>query len=849
MDYERDEIALEDWAEAKGKARRLGDIEHASKSCSLTAANPKRDIVREHVAHVAEKIKGILENAKGCTRGGRKAAYEALSGMDVEAIAAIGLVTVFRFAGLYTREGARQYRAVLPSVISNLAKTLSAELWADCIKKEDVRLYEKLLKKVPRGVNTKYRLRRFAQLAKSKGMAQEPLDHDVLMGLAEPILDAVLSTGLFEVHKEYDGPYYLTLSKETAEAIDLNTVDILDCARPRYFPMVSPPIPFSAPNDGGYLKEGMRVFSTIMSSHRDRGAYKLLERSMKSGECKPLTQAVNVLQASRWTINKPVLEAVEAAHAHGWKARKLPEVEAPEVPEVPEDILEMPEEDQKAFWRAAYEAKKLGMEATSNRMSMGEILDTAHLLKDYPAIYFPHFIDRRGRVYPKPIFNFHRADYVRGLLAFADPVPLGDKGLDWLAIHVANTAAGAQYGKLDKRSYEDRKAWTYSNRDALGAIARGWREAPEKWVNGVENPFQFLAACLEWDAVCSQGALQGGREALSRLPVSIDGSCSGLQNYSAAMRSATEGGLVNLLPSGVPNDVYAAVSERTVGMVQADLLSEDEVVRALAAIWLGYGITRSVVKRQVMTFVYGSKSFGFSRQILSDLMRPISRAVALGQLDSHTFGDDDGRAAAGYLAKVVYRAIQGVVPGAYQAMEWIQAEARALVREGHHMYWRSPCGMPVVHRYYERESVRLSLFLTEGYLAFNKKEEEGRARLYFSRQSKRLNKYTQVSAAPPNVVHSLDAAHLHLTTVACAEEGITDLAMIHDSFGSHAGHVERLGQITREQFVEMYQNYNVFEQIRRQSLKVIREPSELRPLPTLGDLELPQVLSSPYFFS
>ena len=57
--------------------------------------------------------------------------------------------------------------------------------------------------------------------------------------------------------------------------------------------------------------------------------------------------------------------------------------------------------------------------------------------------YLPHNLDFRGRAYVIPPYISHLGnDFARGLLKFAEQKPLGEHGLAWLKIHLANV-----YGK------------------------------------------------------------------------------------------------------------------------------------------------------------------------------------------------------------------------------------------------------------------------------------------------------------------------------------------------------------------------------------------------------------------
>jgi DNA-directed RNA polymerase, mitochondrial len=65
--------------------------------------------------------------------------------------------------------------------------------------------------------------------------------------------------------------------------------------------------------------------------------------------------------------------------------------------------------------------------------------------------YLPHNLDFRGRAYPiPPHLNHVGDDLSRGLLKFGESKPLGERGLRWMKIHLANL-----YG-FDKGSFDER---------------------------------------------------------------------------------------------------------------------------------------------------------------------------------------------------------------------------------------------------------------------------------------------------------------------------------------------------------------------------------------------------------
>jgi DNA-directed RNA polymerase len=179
-------------------------------------------------------------------------------------------------------------------------------------------------------------------------------------------------------------------------------------------------------------------------------------------------------------------------------------------------------------------------------------------------------------------------------------------------------------------SLEARVEWVLDNEEEICSIAenpydnRGWCGT----IGSVEidKPWQFLAFCFEWSGYCKYG-----ESFVSKLPVAMDGSCSGIQHFSAMLRDEIGGNAVNLVPAELPQDVYGMVAKKVIEQAQEEAVSgtEDELkhteegvayvkrgTKALAKQWLSFGITRKTTKRSVMTLAYGSKEYGFKEQLI-----------------------------------------------------------------------------------------------------------------------------------------------------------------------------------------------------------------------------------------
>ena len=96
-------------------------------------------------------------------------------------------------------------------------------------------------------------------------------------------------------------------------------------------------------------------------------------------------------------------------------------------------------------------------------------------------------------------------------------------------------------------------------------------------------------------------------------------------------------------------------------------------------------------------------------------------------------------------------------------------------------------------------------------------------------------------------IHSYDAAHTMLTTNSLYTAGVRHFAMVHDSYGVRACDVDLPNRVLREEFFHIHS-----EPVLQNFLNEQREAHpdlDLPGLPQTGDLDIRQVLASPYFFA
>ncbi|MGQ0595823.1 DNA-directed RNA polymerase [Aquabacterium sp.] len=577
---------------------------------------------------------------------------------------------------------------------------------------------------------------------------------------------------------------------------------------PLWLPMLTQPLPWTSTHTGGYLTTRLSAIKTKNKAY--------LEELRNLGEAmEPVYSALNHLQETPWRVNRKVYEVMK----HVWDKlggdrAGLPAPQGKVLPEKPHESV-TDEEVWKKYRKEMRETIEGNLHNMSKVAATTQKLWVAERFLNEDRFFYPHVMDWRGRAYPVPTFMTPQGDDVgRGLLEFADGKPLGEQGVAWLAVHVANT-----WGN-DKVSFDERIQWVQDNEDLILSYAqdplvnRGWMDA--------DGPWCFLAACFEW-----AGYVAEGESWVSHVNVQMDGTCNGLQNFSAMMRDPVGGARVNLLPAPKPSDIYAVVAEEATRIIAAQAAQGHPEATAL----LGQ-VNRKLTKTNTMTVPYGVSEWGMRDQCVEVLKKGLEK----GWFDLR---GADLFATANYLGKVNHAAIGEVVAAATKAMDWLQEVATIVASQGLPVTWTSPIGLPVLQHYRRMLSKRVN-FGAGGLQKFT-----------LAILSEDLDKRKQAAGISPNFVHSCDASHMMMTVNLGALNGITAFSFIHDSFGSHAADMPVLTTVLRQAFVDLY-SVDVLEKFREEIIAQIGDASlaaQIPPTPQRGELDLSLVLDSEYFFA
>ena len=436
---------------------------------------------------------------------------------------------------------------------------------------------------------------------------------------------------------------------------------------------------------------------------------------------------------------------------------------------------------------------------------------TAKEFMDEESIYFPHNMDFRGRAYPMhPYLNHLGSDLCRSMLKFKEEKPIGDNGLRWFFIHIANLCGA------NKMSLDAREEYGKDSLDAIMDSARNPVNGSRWWAEA-ENPYQCLATCFE-----IAEALDSGNPSTfsSDIPIHQDGSCNGLQHYAALSRDEEGARSVNLLPCDEPFDVYSRVAALVAEAVERHAYDPSSNLHNEALNLLGE-VDRKLVKQTVMTSVYGVTFVGARQQIAS-------------RLKERGWTDKDKIYKTSKVAtQLTMDALDAAFKNAKDTMKWLGDCASIISKSGEPVSWTTPLGLPVVQPY--RKKRKFVVITTNQRLILQKSNED-----------LPVSSLKQRTAFPPNYVHSLDSSHLLMTASECHSRGIT-FAGVHDSFWTHACSVDEMNEVLRERFISLHEQpllENLLAEFREGNPKLA-----FPPVPELGSLKLEQVEDAKYFFS
>jgi DNA-directed RNA polymerase len=811
------QLLLEEEMGSMGVSRYFKTLEKQGQASTMVGQRLLESILQDYI----QAIEGFCESTRSGKARTLASTAKYLEMIGIKEVAYISLRRVIN--GLSGRDR-------LVAISESIATLLEDELNYRAFRKEAPALMHVIMSRLEGTAANARHKRTVIMGAKTRiaGIEKVSLPTDIRIKVGLKLVELVESLGIIERMKKTEGKnrtviYVVPTDKMSKWLEDQNNHCSL--LSPVYLPMVVKPKPWTDPFNGGYLETRLTMMKTRNKAYLEE----LANVDM------PLVYAgINAIQDTGWKINKAVYGVMKTLwETTGGGVAKLPEKEGKPIPQKPLDI-DTNEVARKEWIGRAAAVHNENFKSRSKVIATSQKLWVAEKFLEEEEFFFPHVLDWRGRAYAVPGFvNPQSDDSGKALLMFSQGKRLGSEGAAWLAIHLANTFG---YDKVD---FDERINWAQQRTELILDSALKPLDGERFWLHA-DKPFQFLAACFEW-----LGYTMQGEDYVSHIAVALDGSCNGLQNFSAMLRDERGGRATNLVPSSKPSDIYAEVAAVVQKMIDEDAeAGVYEAIKWKQALyneegkWVTKPIGRKLTKRNTMTRPYSVTSHGMRDQVMAEIDGMLNAGEIMFPGEEVKVSD-----LAYYLADKNLTAISTVVVAAEEAMKWLQDVAKVVSSNGLPVIWTTPVGLPVRQFYTVQHAEVLRVWL-----------DGKETNVQYNRHGTELNTRKQSAGISPNFVHGCDAAHMMRTIGLCLDNGITSYSMIHDSYGVHACDTGTLARNLREAFVIQYS-----EDVLGRFLREITEQltssgavdlvAKLPPLPAFGNLDLSVVLDSEYFFA
>jgi DNA-directed RNA polymerase len=238
---------------------------------------------------------------------------------------------------------------------------------------------------------------------------------------------------------------------------------------------------------------------------------------------------------------------------------------------------------------------------------------------------------------------------------------------------------------------------------------------------------------------------------------------------------------------------------------------------------------RKIVKRNTMTLPYGGTPYGLGNQQIDDAKKH--------GIDLLLFAE---RRWCAWLGRVIFEDCRDSLKLPMKLLSVFEAAGRLAEHNKEFLRWTVPLtNFPVVQFYVEGTTKKI-------WVQYGPRDGEKLNTGYYKNtlqlsvchlEDLKMSRGKQSQGVSPNLIHSLDAAHLMLV-VSAADFPVTT---VHDSFGCLLADMPALYRLTREKFVELHEGEilkNLVNQIGGDLTKF-----------EIGSLDIRETLESEFAFS
>lgn len=655
------------------------------------------------------------------------------------------------------------------------------------IKRTDVKLFKSIERKFKKlsGIN-KTKL-----LSKELDNKLMSIEEDIKVRIGSTLIDLLIKSGVNIIELVKSNKRESNKIKITKYAYNI-ILDVmkrnLSGIQNNMVPMIIPPRDWTNFSNGGYLTNRLNIVKVIDNKIRSKYKVDFDKYSDK-------VDSLNKLQKDSFCVNHKILDVLNTilknrmvdSKSNKFFPRFLGGL--PFIQEVDENILVKGKklkssdlmdgeefENINDFYSKSREIQDNLNSDEARSLNFLKTLSIANDFKDYNNLYFVYQFDTRYRKYTHQSFLTPQGkDYAKALLNKTEYVELNEVGEKWFKIHIANV-----FGK-DKELLDDRVKWVNENEEMILNIAENAFANLEDWAY-CDSPFEFLAGCfayMDWK--------NGGK---TNLPIQIDATCSGLQIFSGLMLDKEGAENVNVVNKynedgiALRSDIYKIVADEDNRMLEngeynktLDIKKSDETVNydfTKIANEIKGKISRTIVKRNVMTLSYNATREGMKQQ-LNDVVMKIN-------VKNEKFWTDEDWKFVRLVLDLNGKSMDKNIKGARIGQKFLNDLA---VKKGDFLNFNTPLyNAPVYSTSFKYKVKRIQTTI---------------GKLTILEKINTVNLRKQKSSFAPNYIHSIDAELLDYVI----NESNFDVSAIHDCFIINPNEAENVRYLFREGFIKM----------------------------------------------
>ena len=420
--------------------------------------------------------------------------------------------------------------------------------------------------------------------------------------------------------------------------------------------------------------------------------------------------------------------------------------------------------------------------------------------------------------------------------------------------------------KISRASYKDRIKWVDDNESKI-------LNMDMEFILKADSRFDFIAFCLAYKR------FKAGKKV--HLPIFLDATCSGIQHFSTILKDVELAKSVNVIPDDTDttdrvHDIYTEMIKPTNKRIAAFVDENPSYFKLL-----NVNITRKLIKPTIMTVPYNVTVKGVTRQLISSFeviprnkldqdiltsntelfeQKDLNRSLINGDPVIENFGDEIAEDVIDYygldqditndnsekektptklidkvmfkvpsvnenenlyltykevfhLAKIMHETLFNYYPALKQLFEYFVSICLAFTKLDIPILWYPPSGLKIQQRYLKTAKAKVSISVGRGKIktvVLNKKLDK-------------TNTRAQTQAIIPNIIHSMDSAHLILILNKIVNQNNLNnpVISIHDCFGTLPNNMISLENLVKLEFINLYSKKEFLENFNNDLINIL----------------------------